>query len=80
MLGVMSSNRQLLRNLRDATEQLDKHSALLEQTGWKLLESLCVVNLSAHHLNELCRESGAPLDRLISYEQFGAWFRLHHRT
>jgi hypothetical protein len=83
MLGVMSSNKQLLRNLRDAAGQLDKHAALLEQRGWKLLESVCVVNLSAHHLNELRREakkSGARLDRLISYEQFTAWFRLHHRT
>jgi hypothetical protein len=78
MLSVTVADKQLQRNLREAAEQLDSHIALLEQTNWKLRESVCVVNLTERHLNLLRtsnRQSSAALDKLISYEQFPSWFR-----
>jgi hypothetical protein len=82
MLSVTVADKQLRRNLHEAADQLDSHTALLEQANWKLCESVCVVNLTERHLNLLRtsnRQSSAALDELISYEQFPAWFRSHRR-
>jgi len=81
MLSATVADKQLRRNLREAADQLDSHTALLEQADWKLRESVCVVNLAEGHMNSLRtskRESSAELDLLISYEQFPAWFRSRH--
>jgi hypothetical protein len=75
MLSATLEDKQLRRNLREAAGQLNSHSVLLEQANWKLRESVCIVNLTERHLHSLRatkRESGAPLDLLISYEQFPA--------
>ena len=83
MLSVTVADQQLRRNLREAADQLDSHTALLEHPNWKLRESVCLVNLTERHLDLLRtsnRQSRATLNKLISYEQFPAWFRSRWHT
>jgi len=80
-LSVSVSAKQLARTIRDCLKQLDEHLRLLEQQGWKMRGSACVVNLTEAEL-EFLRRSGFPIgasgNRLVSYERFSKW--LHTLT
>jgi hypothetical protein len=78
LLSVMVPAKQLLRNVREAVKQLDRHTALLEKQGKKLRGSVCVLNLTHRNLASLWRDGppvGIPEKRVVSYERFSDWLR-----
>lgn len=74
-LSISVPTKQLLRNLREALKQLNKHESLLQKEGVKLRAAVCVVNLTNQHLTSLRQHSSMhlPDSRLISYERFSEW-------
>ena len=76
VLSVSVSAKQLARTIRDCLNQLDDHLTLLEQQGWRMRGSACVVNLTEADIESLQRSGfpiGATGDRLVSYERFSKW-------
>ncbi len=75
ILSILNA-KQLARNIRESLKQLDDHAALLQNEGWELQGSICVVNLTDSDLTFL-RRSGFPIggspNRVVSYEQFPRW-------
>jgi hypothetical protein len=78
VLKVSVSAKQLARTIRDCLKQLDEHLTILEQQGWKMCGSACVVNITEAELDSL-RRSRFPIgpnpERLVSYERFSKWLR-----
>jgi hypothetical protein len=78
ILSVLVPTKQLVRNVREGVNQLNEHAAMLENQGWKLRGSVCVVNLTDQHLASLRRDGstiGIAENCLVSYERFKEWLQ-----